>query len=149
MTAPLALLAALALASDPAAGERAFSRACSQCHLATPAPPDGRRHEKKEGELAPDLVRVVQERSAAELRDWTRNPWAKKKDTACDPRGVSAAEVEDLVGWLLGIARPQPPPEPERLKKAVERSLEERAGKPPRTPRVKAPRGAPAKGVSP
>jgi cytochrome c oxidase subunit 2 len=108
------------LAQDEAAdrGRALFGLYCSTCHAKAGAP-------SAFGAIGPDLtgfesqplIASVAPNTAENLARWLANPQAVKRDAAMPPLGLSAAQISDIVAYLL------PPQDP--LVPTVEAPAEE------------------------
>jgi mono/diheme cytochrome c family protein len=119
----LLLLPLPALGANPAVGATAFGEACARCHAATQVPagqkePHADRHNARPG-AGPDLVEALLEKGYDPVRTWIQAPGKAKKDTSCDTRQLAAAQLDDLLAYLMSRVVPEEPPRKERLKAAV------------------------------
>ena len=91
--------------ADIAAAQQLFkAKACTGCHIAPGIP-------EAVGTVGPDLTGLasrpqiagVMDMSGENLAKWIRNPPAEKPGTAMPPLGLSDADVQTLVNWLLTL----------------------------------------------
>lgn len=122
-----ALLASLlslpVLAASPDVGADAFSASCARCHAATQVPagqkePRVDRSNARPG-AGPDLTEALLADGYDAVRSWIQSPGAARRDTACDTRQLPAAQLEDVMAYLVARVVPEAPPRKERLKKAL------------------------------
>jgi mono/diheme cytochrome c family protein len=102
-----------ALAADAAQGEVYFQKACANCHTAIQVQKDGKTPTVDPSYvpphlMGPDLAQFLKGSTVSYFRKWTKNPWAIRDATACDPRLLQSTQLEDLIAFVSSRARPAP-----------------------------------------
>ncbi|MGQ0506161.1 MAG: c-type cytochrome [Myxococcaceae bacterium] len=119
----LMLFSLRAEASSAAFGESVYRARCASCHDAKAANERRARQAILSARVAPNLGEAKITQDSKRLRAWIANPWALNAKTACDTRGLSGTQQEDLLAFVLSKSKPVPAPEQERLQKDLERAL--------------------------
>ncbi len=120
----IALLLSLpALAADPDVGASAFASACARCHAASQVPagerePHADRRNARPG-AGPDLTEALLSKGYDPARAWIQNPVAVRRDTSCDTRQLPAAQLDDVMAFLMSRVVPEAPPRKERLRQSL------------------------------
>jgi cytochrome c1 len=122
-TALVASLVSLpALAANADQGADAFS-ACSRCHgaMKVPAGQTQVRVDRRNARpgAGPDLTEVLLARGYDKVQAWIRKPGHDREPTACDTRQLSAAQLDDLMAYLVAQVVPAERPRKERLRLAL------------------------------
>ena len=142
-----ALLASLVsfpvLAANADQGAEAFSAACTRCHAATQVAagqnaPHADRRNARPG-AGPDLTEALIASGYDKFQAWVQKPGRGREPTACDTRQLSAAQLDDLMAYLVSQVVPAQPPRKERLRVAL--SDEEAKAKQAGVPTGRAKRG--------
>ncbi len=121
---PIALLLSLpAMAANPDLGADAFASGCARCHAASQVPagerePHADRRNARPG-AGPDLTEVLLARGYDPARTWIQNPVAVRRDTSCDTRQLPAAQLDDVLAFLMSRVVPEAAPRKERLRHAL------------------------------
>jgi mono/diheme cytochrome c family protein len=121
---PVALLVSVpALAASATAGAEAFSAACTRCHAATRLQAGqrelhGDRTNARPG-AGPDLTEALLSQGYDQVRSWIQKPGGGRRETSCDTRQVSPAQLDDLMAYLVGQVVPDDGPRKERLKRTL------------------------------
>lgn len=103
------LFAPAAFAADAARGATLFSDRCASCHTA--------RHDAVEQRgQAPDLIKRLKTRDAAELTKWMLEPKTRKQQSACDTSVLlqDPDALANLWAYLQGHLTAPPVPRVER-----------------------------------
>ena len=111
------------MAANADLGADAFSAACSRCHSATQVPAGQTqvrvdRRNARPG-AGPDLTETLVARGYDKVQAWIQKPGRDREPTACDTRQLSAAQLDDLMAYLVAQVVPAQPSRKERLKLAL------------------------------
>jgi len=121
---PIALLLSLpAVAANPEVGADAFASVCARCHAASQVKagerePHADRRNARPG-AGPDLTEALLADGYDPVRTWIQNPVGVRRDTSCDTRQLPAAQLDDVMAFLMSRVVPEAPPRKERLRRAL------------------------------
>ena len=137
------LLSLPALAANADLGADAFSVACSRCHSATQVPAGGKelrvdRQNARPG-AGPDLTEALLAEGYEKVQAWIEKPGRGREPSACDTRQLSAAQLDDLMAYLVAQVVPAQPSRKERLRLTL--SEEQKRAKQAGVPTSRAKRG--------
>jgi len=126
----LLLLPGLARAEDPL--ERKYIQLCSGCHTLSPTPSaaaefnkaGARRQARSLTDKRVELGTLIHKRSPEQLVAWLKDPSQSNKESRCDPKGLSPAELEPMITYLsIASVKPPPPTREVLLKQQLEEDI--------------------------